>query len=45
MRRWIGVLCLAAATSLAMPVEAAPPKFRGNPDDGFAELDKKFTLR
>jgi len=31
--------------ALAVPAEAAGPKFRGNPDDGFAELDKKFTLR
>ncbi len=45
MQRWIGVLCLAAAVGMSVPAEAAPPKFRGNPDDGFAELDKKFTLR
>lgn len=45
MHRWIGVLCLAATLAVATTALAGPKKFRGNPDDGFAELDKKFTLR
>ncbi len=43
-RRTLG-LTVVVALALTSTAWAAPPKFRGNPDDAFKELDKQFTLR
>lgn len=45
MRISMGLLATAVMLTMTLPALATPGKFRGNPDDTFAELDKLFTLR